>query len=316
MTSKQNVTIYTDGSCLKNPGPGGWAFVSIQDGKENKMSGGATDTTNNRMELMAVINALSSLQEPCSIVLHSDSQYVVKAFTEGWLRNWKANGWKTTTGEVKNKDLWKLLMILVSKHDITWKWVKGHAGNRYNELCDQMAVAAAKHYQQNGDTPLNIPKEEADPSPSEGGPANEEGHPSKDDQAEQEVVEALSKADDALEPVGMSDEPISIGEGIEPPEEDFPHDVAFVDIDMDESLFIHGVPEDVPENNVLAPERDPQHLMKCLELLLQKYNEAVSGIPFPCGSFEWCAHCASQAPQENDCVCAKAYITYLTPTNG
>lgn len=134
------VTIHTDGSCLGNPGPGGWACV-LTYGKERKeFSGGYRLTTNNRMELMAVIEALNRLTRPCKVVLHSDSQYFLHALTKGWLKNWKKNGWKTAAKKpVKNQDLWMSLDPLLAKHDIKYCWVKGHSGDPENERCDVLA---------------------------------------------------------------------------------------------------------------------------------------------------------------------------------
>lgn len=156
----KRVIIYTDGSCLGNPGPGGWGVVILKDGKTRELSGGAPETTNNRMELMAVISALSALPGPSDVVLHSDSQYVIKAFQAGWLRNWKRNGWKKADGPLKNSDLWRLLDKLAAIHQIMWVWVKGHAGNKYNERCDELAVAASTHYRDNGDSPMPTAQEE------------------------------------------------------------------------------------------------------------------------------------------------------------
>jgi len=131
--------IYTDGACKGNPGPGGWGAVLEFDGEEREIFGGETSTTNNRMELMAVIEALTALNRPCRIVLHTDSQYVQKGITE-WIRNWKARGWRTAAKEpVKNVDLWKRLDELVVPHEIEWVWVKGHSGHDGNERADALA---------------------------------------------------------------------------------------------------------------------------------------------------------------------------------
>jgi ribonuclease HI len=133
------VKIYTDGACRGNPGPGGWGAV-LEYGKESKLLYGAEKlTTNNRMELMAVIQALSALKRPCKIVLVSDSKYVLKGITE-WLPNWKQKGWLTSAKKpVMNSDLWQQLDKLASVHDINWQWVKGHSGHVQNELADQLA---------------------------------------------------------------------------------------------------------------------------------------------------------------------------------
>lgn len=136
------VTIYTDGACKGNPGPGGWGvLLRSSDGTEKELFGGERETTNNRMEMMAVIQALSALKRPCAVVLHLDSQYVLKGITE-WLVGWKAKGWKTAAKQpVKNVDLWQQLDQLVSHngHRIDWRWVKGHAGDPGNERADALA---------------------------------------------------------------------------------------------------------------------------------------------------------------------------------
>jgi len=136
------VTIYTDGACKGNPGPGGWgALLCASDGSRKELCGGELDTTNNRMEMMAVIQALTALKRPCAVTLHLDSQYVLKGITE-WLPGWKAKGWKTASKQpVKNVDLWQRLDALVATggHRIDWRWVKGHAGDPGNERADALA---------------------------------------------------------------------------------------------------------------------------------------------------------------------------------
>lgn len=138
------VTIYTDGSCLGNPGPGGWGAVLIFGEHRKELSGGYTGTTNNRMELMAVIEALGQLKRPCKIRLHSDSKYFLDAIRQGWLKNWKRNGWKTAAKKpVKNQDLWIRLDPLLAQHEIEYIWVKGHSGDPGNERCDALAKGEA-----------------------------------------------------------------------------------------------------------------------------------------------------------------------------
>jgi ribonuclease HI len=136
------IVIYTDGACKGNPGPGGWgALLRAADGAEKELCGGELDTTNNRMEMMAVIEALSALKRPCHVILFVDSQYVLKGMTE-WLHGWKAKGWRTAAKQpVKNVDLWQRLDALVhqSEHRIEWQWVKGHAGDPGNERADALA---------------------------------------------------------------------------------------------------------------------------------------------------------------------------------
>ncbi len=133
------VVIYTDGACSGNPGPGGWGAVLISGGKEKEICGGEGATTNNRMELMAAIRALEALTRPCQVELHTDSQYVRTGITE-WLAGWKARGWRTASkAPVKNEDLWKRLDEARQRHQVDWRWVKGHAGHELNERADGLA---------------------------------------------------------------------------------------------------------------------------------------------------------------------------------
>ena len=137
------VTLYTDGACSGNPGPGGWACVLLYHDLKRRISGYESHTTNNKMELMGVIHGLESLTRPMPVLIITDSQYVKNAFTAGWLENWQKNGWKTKSGEpVKNQDLWLKLSLLQRKHNLSWQWVKGHSGNEYNEMCDEYARKA------------------------------------------------------------------------------------------------------------------------------------------------------------------------------
>lgn len=138
MTSTR-VTIFTDGACKGNPGPGGWGAILISGGHRKDLWGGEAGTTNNRMELMAAIQALEALKKPCAVELHTDSTYVLKGITE-WMAGWKARGWKTGDKKpVKNEDLWKRLDQARLRHDVTWRWVKGHAGHELNEHADALA---------------------------------------------------------------------------------------------------------------------------------------------------------------------------------
>jgi ribonuclease HI len=135
------VEIYTDGACKGNPGPGGWGVLLISGGVEKELYGGERETTNNRMEMMAVIQALEALKRPCHVILHADSQYVLKGINE-WLPGWKARGWKTAAKQpVKNVDLWQRLDALVgqTQHRIEWRWVRGHDGDPGNERADALA---------------------------------------------------------------------------------------------------------------------------------------------------------------------------------
>ncbi len=136
---KPPVTIYTDGACKGNPGPGGWGVLLIQGESQKELFGGEAQTTNNRMEMTAVIEALSALKRSCTVILYLDSQYVRQGITE-WIHNWKARGWKTADKKpVKNEDLWRRLDALVQLHDIDWRWVKGHSGDLGNEKADTLA---------------------------------------------------------------------------------------------------------------------------------------------------------------------------------
>lgn len=142
----KNVTIYTDGACSGNPGPGGWAAILRYGDFEKSVSGGESATTNNRMELLGAISALQLLKEPCRVDLYTDSQYLSNAINLGWLSNWKARGWRRKDGPLKNPDLWKTLDALLQTHSVTLHWVKGHAENEYNNRCDEMAVAEREKF--------------------------------------------------------------------------------------------------------------------------------------------------------------------------
>lgn len=143
----KQVEIFTDGACSGNPGPGGWGAVLRYNGHERELSGGEANTTNNRMELSAVINALEALKEPCKVMLYSDSQYVCNALKLGWAKKWKANNWMRNKKEpALNPELWDRLLKLCDIHEVDVIWVKGHAGHPENERCDRLAVAAAQHY--------------------------------------------------------------------------------------------------------------------------------------------------------------------------
>lgn len=139
----KKVAIYTDGACSKNPGPGGWAAVLIYKGAEKEISGYEPESTNNRMELTAVLRALEALREPCIVTLHTDSAYIHNAFEKGWIENWQANGWRTTSKKpVENQDLWLELIDLTNIHRVIWKKVKGHSDDKYNNVCDKLARKA------------------------------------------------------------------------------------------------------------------------------------------------------------------------------
>ena len=138
------VLIHTDGACLGNPGPGGWAALLRYGGRERELSGAEADTTNNRMELMAAIAALEALSRPCKVALYTDSRYVQQGIGE-WLPRWQARGWRTADGQpVKNQDLWQRLVAAAAGHQVDWHWVRGHSGHADNERVDQLARAAAE----------------------------------------------------------------------------------------------------------------------------------------------------------------------------
>jgi ribonuclease HI len=138
-----SVTLHTDGSCLQNPGPGGWAAVLQWNDNQKELSGAVPDTTNNRMELMAVIQGLNALSRPMTVELFTDSKYVMNGVTD-WMANWKRNGWKTAAKKpVANQDLWQQLDAALTPHQVNWHWVKGHSGEPLNERCDELARAAA-----------------------------------------------------------------------------------------------------------------------------------------------------------------------------
>lgn len=141
----KTVTLYTDGACSGNPGPGGWGAILEYCGVEKELSGGEKNTTNNRMELTAVIQGLQALHEPCIVELYSDSKYVIDALEKGWAESWRSRGWKKADKKpALNPDLWEILLELVSIHQLRYHWVKGHADNPKNNRCDQLAVAQTK----------------------------------------------------------------------------------------------------------------------------------------------------------------------------
>lgn len=144
MTNKKEITIYTDGACKGNPGPGGWGAVLFSGKHEKEIYGSDPETTNNRMELMAVIGSFKSLKQPCKVTVYTDSIYVKKGITE-WIHGWKKNNWRNAQKKpVKNADLWQILEPLLEGHTIAWKWVKGHAGDAGNERADALACRGAE----------------------------------------------------------------------------------------------------------------------------------------------------------------------------
>lgn len=144
----KEVTVYTDGACCGNPGPGGWGAILDYKGKRKELSGGEAQTTNNRMELTAVIEALGALKEPCTVTVITDSRYVSDGITLGWAAGWKKNNWrKKDRKPALNPDLWDTLLNLCEKHKVVFSWIKGHAGHPENERCDEMAVAQSLKFQ-------------------------------------------------------------------------------------------------------------------------------------------------------------------------
>ncbi|MFQ5626800.1 MAG: ribonuclease HI [Methyloligellaceae bacterium] len=147
MTDKQTVTIYTDGACSGNPGPGGWGAILIYRDHRKELNGGEAETTNNRMELTAAIEALNTLKPSCEVDLHTDSNYLREGITS-WIKKWKTNGWRTASKKpVKNADLWEQLEAARSRHEVRWHWVKGHAGHQHNERADELAREGMDPYQ-------------------------------------------------------------------------------------------------------------------------------------------------------------------------
>lgn len=147
MTPKKEIDVYTDGACSGNPGPGGWAAILSYKGKEKESSGGEAHTTNNRMELTAVISAMECLKEPCTVNLYSDSKYVIDGLSKGWAKSWQRRGWKKSSGEnALNPDLWERLLTLTAQHEMRYCWVKGHDSNIKNNRCDEMAVKERDRY--------------------------------------------------------------------------------------------------------------------------------------------------------------------------
>jgi ribonuclease HI len=159
----KTVTVYTDGACSGNPGPGGYAAVLLYGTGRKEISGGFRWTTNNRMELMALVEAFRALKQPCELSIHTDSKYLLGGLSKGWLKGWKKKGWKTASGsQVQNRDLWETLDSLLSKHKATFLWVKGHSTSRENNRCDELAVKAVKNHR----SAIDHPYEHLNPFPS------------------------------------------------------------------------------------------------------------------------------------------------------
>jgi ribonuclease HI len=144
----KTVTVYTDGACSGNPGPGGWGAILIWNGKTKELSGGEAQSTNNRMEMRAVIEALKAMKEPCIVRIHSDSALIINAFTQGWIPSWQSRGWrKADKKPVENRDLWEEMLNAMKPHKVEWIKVKGHSDDELNNRADQIAVEASKKYQ-------------------------------------------------------------------------------------------------------------------------------------------------------------------------
>lgn len=149
MSELTKVTIYTDGACSGNPGPGGWCAILVSCGKEKELSGGDSQTTNNRMELTAVIEGLRALKRRCEVTVVTDSKYVVDGITKRWAYSWRSKGWKKSDGKpALNPELWSALLDLLDEHEVTFEWIKGHAGHPYNERCDRAAVEQTEAHRQ------------------------------------------------------------------------------------------------------------------------------------------------------------------------
>lgn len=147
MPEKKQVEIFTDGACSGNPGPGGYGVILRYKGINKELSGGEACTTNNRMELTAVITGLSALKESCCVTLYSDSKYIIDAIQKGWAKKWQANGWmRNKKGPALNPDLWEKLLHLLEQHEVNFVWVKGHAGHPENERCDRLAVEQSRQF--------------------------------------------------------------------------------------------------------------------------------------------------------------------------
>ncbi|REL29202.1 ribonuclease HI [Rhodohalobacter sp. SW132] len=143
----KTIILYTDGACSGNPGPGGWGALLIWNGKEKELSGGETHTTNNRMEMKAVIEGLKALKEPCKVKIHSDSALIINAFKQNWVKNWLKRGWKKSNKKpVENRDLWEEMLKVMEPHSVEWIKVKGHSTNELNNRVDRIAVTASKKY--------------------------------------------------------------------------------------------------------------------------------------------------------------------------
>ena len=143
----KKINIYTDGACSGNPGPGGWGAILEYNGNKKEISGGEANTTNNRMELTALISALELLKEPCEVVVTSDSKYVLDALSKGWAKSWQKNNWKRSNKQpALNPDLWEKLLVQEKRHKLSYVWIKGHAGHKQNERCDELAVMQSQKY--------------------------------------------------------------------------------------------------------------------------------------------------------------------------
>lgn len=144
---QKTVILYTDGACSGNPGPGGWGALLIWNGKERELSGGAAQTTNNRMEMNAVIEGLKAIKEPCRVKIHSDSALIINAFNQNWIKNWKKRGWKKANKKpVENRDLWEKMLTVMKPHTVEWIKVKGHSTDERNNRVDRIAVNASKNF--------------------------------------------------------------------------------------------------------------------------------------------------------------------------
>lgn len=274
MSIRPEATIYTDGSCLGNPGPGGWGAVVRVENDTRQMSGGLPRTTNNRMELTGVINALSSLRGPHIVTLYTDSQYIVRAFNEDWVSRWKARGWAKADGELKNRDLWQLLDKLVARHSITWVWVKGHAGNKWNEVCDRLAQKAAQEAARGTGAGLFGAEGPIPPEP--------ESEPPEDftPNGQTSLLDAMDLPEDGYEP-GYYD-------------------------DLEDQADVVAEAEAEAQAEPAAPD-----LLCYLQAFMTQASERVNGISHPCGGEAWCEYCEGMEPMPGVPCCAAAYVKYV-----
>lgn len=274
---KPIATIYTDGACMGNPGPGGFAAIVTVGDETLRICGGSADTTNNRMELMAVIHGLRLLTKcSYSVVIYSDSRYITNAFQQNWVGSWRTNGWERSNGELKNKDLWICLADMAAKHDCQWKWVKGHNGDKMNELADKLACEQRDLYSSGrgsgkaivtylDGTPLK--KKDSLPGPIE------------------EVIPGAIQDSSSDDEMSLFDDGYYDGEYLDDDDNYFPDD------DEQEGVASAGAVNTAT-----------------LQFIMEFQAEKEWGVLKPCGMYSWCQRCAGKT----DTPCADAFIAYRT----